>query len=95
MAAGIGLFLLWHCRPAPSDKLSKENYRTQIKGEVMFSVKKMLKKCLKVGLTAAAGSGGVLGISGGEISHGFWVGLASAVLTAAVNFIAESLKEEN
>ncbi len=52
----------------------------------------MLKKAFKVGSTAGIGTVGVLGLSGDSITPAFFSGLGSAILTAVINYLSETLK---
>ena len=60
-----------------------------------FNYWKMLRKAAKVGSTATVGTGGFLGVSGGNPVHGIWAGLVSALLTCAVNYFNEKVIKKN
>lgn len=71
-----------------------------------FNYKKMLKKAIKVG---GATTGGVIGLeqakasmsdvavdaaSSVDFGNGLWAGLASTLLTCAINYFGQALKKQ-
>jgi hypothetical protein len=65
-----------------------------------FDIKKMLKKAGKVGITAAGGTIGLEQMTDAatqaaqsvDFGNGIWAGLASAVLTCAVNYLGQAIR---
>lgn len=73
-----------------------------------FSIKKMLKKATKVGVAATGGVIGLEQAKGAmtdaavdaaaqaaqsiDFGNGFWAGLASALLTCAINYFGQAVR---
>lgn len=59
-----------------------------------FSFKKMFRKAAKVSSTTMVGTGGMMGLVGGNPTDGFWAGLVTAVITCAANYANFHLKKK-